>query len=349
MADEASGRPFPQCASAVPCEGDATMSHLAKRLARSAFAHPPHPSSAFRTPRCSAWGAAGVAMILCSSVLGSSLDVREPARLVVCAGQADGTPCDDGDCCTLGDACSAGVCVGVLMICDDANPCTNEFCDPAGCVCVHVAIPGCTPCFGPEGSACDDGTLCTTGDVCLGGVCTGTDRDCDDSNPCTTDTCDPATGWCAYAPGNSACSDGNPCTTDDHCGTICGEYAEGCGIGSCVGGGYCDGCLCTEPCGPAPPGPPGNSSCACCFASSCGEVIPGCGLGRCLEGSYCDECQCYSPGSAYSQACCSAAACIGTAPKDCRDDNVCTVDTCDPGTVDGCVHLSRSFLNAPPA
>ena len=269
----------------------------------------------------------------------SAQDLRPTGGIVDCAGQPDGTPCDDGNCCTIGDACSGGSCVGMLLVCDDANPCTTDFCDPAMCVCVHVPIPGCTPCFAPDGTPCDDGSLCTTGDVCLGSVCTGASRACDDGNPCTTDTCNPANGWCVYAPGNAACSDGNPCTTDDHCGTVCGEYAEGCGIGSCVGGGYCDDCLCTEPCGPQPPGIPAGPSCDCCFSSSCGEVTPGCGPGRCQEGSYCDGCQCYSPESEISRACCSAAACVGTEPTDCRDDNICTVDSCDPTVPGGCVHV----------
>ena len=40
----------------------------------------------------------------------------------------------------------------------------------------------------------------------------GKDADCDDKNGCTTDTCNVATGKCAFAAG--ACDDKNPCTTD---------------------------------------------------------------------------------------------------------------------------------------
>ena len=35
---------------------------------------------------------------------------------------------------------------------------------------------------------------------------------CNDGNPCTTDTCNPSTGACEHNPVN--CDDGNPCTTD---------------------------------------------------------------------------------------------------------------------------------------
>lgn len=41
---------------------------------------------------------------------------------------------------------------------------------------------------------------------------------CDDNNPCTVDTCTPATGACShtYAPPSTQCDDGDPCTT-----TVC--------------------------------------------------------------------------------------------------------------------------------
>ena len=41
---------------------------------------------------------------------------------------------------------------------------------------------------------------------------------CDDANPCTTDTCNPATGTCVYTPNTNPCDDGNVCTTNDACG-----------------------------------------------------------------------------------------------------------------------------------
>ncbi|NUN15706.1 MAG: hypothetical protein HUU55_18935 [Myxococcales bacterium] len=50
-------------------------------------------------------------------------------------------------------------------------------------------------CFGPDGSPCDDGNRCTVGDSCTAGSCSGgTSLNCDDSEPCTTDTCDPKLG-----------------------------------------------------------------------------------------------------------------------------------------------------------
>src|SRR5262249_34577593 len=45
-------------------------------------------------------------------------------------------PCDDGDACTTGESCRSGVCgAGTPRVCDDANTCTDDACDPLfGCV-----------------------------------------------------------------------------------------------------------------------------------------------------------------------------------------------------------------------
>jgi len=57
----------------------------------------------------------------------------------------------------VGDACQ---CLSVN--CADANPCTDDGCNPAvGCV------------HSNNTSACDDGDACTTADVCSGGACAG--------------------------------------------------------------------------------------------------------------------------------------------------------------------------------
>ncbi len=103
--------------------------------------------------------------------------------------------CDDGDACTAGDTCSgdaAGTCVGDQPVdCDDGNGCTVDSCDPAtGCINDGTGIL----------DACDDGSLCTDNDTCLGdpaGTCAGTDISaqlCGDGNDCTEDVCDPVGG-----------------------------------------------------------------------------------------------------------------------------------------------------------
>jgi MYXO-CTERM domain-containing protein len=118
--------------------------------------------------------------------------------LDTCAGEPDGTPCDDGDACTAPDACAAGACKGGAMIaCDDGDGCTDDGCDPAmGCVHSFNAAP------------CDDGDLCSSPDVCAFGVCVpGPPVDCNDKDGCTLDSCDPTLG-CVFKPlSGPGCSD----------------------------------------------------------------------------------------------------------------------------------------------
>jgi hypothetical protein len=120
---------------------------------------------------------------------------------------ADGTLCDDGNPCTVTESCVAGECQGGQAVnCNDGNPCTVDACDPA---------TGCT--HGNSSEKCEDGNLCTAGDVCDGGICkAGEAVNCDDGNPCTTDTCNPATG-CTHGNSNEGCEDGDLCTVGDQC------------------------------------------------------------------------------------------------------------------------------------
>jgi hypothetical protein len=56
-----------------------------------------------------------------------------------------------------------------------------------------------------DGSACDDGSPCTTTGACKGGHCVGTDPpDCDDGSPCTEDRCEAAVG-CVHDPAPGLC------------------------------------------------------------------------------------------------------------------------------------------------
>jgi hypothetical protein len=134
----------------------------------------------------------------------------------------EGAPCG-GDVCTLGSYCSGGDChiSSVIRDCGDGNVCTDDGCDPVT-GCFHIANE--EPCF--------DGDLCTTFDVCGGGSChAGPLVVCNDSNPCTTDTCFSGTG-CVSSPNTNPCDDGNACTTGDVCaagacdGTPVGSAAE---------------------------------------------------------------------------------------------------------------------------
>ena len=81
---------------------------------------------------------------------------------------------------------------------------------------------------------CDDANACTTADTCAGGVCVGGPApNCDDGNPCTDDSCSPATG-CVHVNNAASCDDANACTTADTCaGGVCvGGPAPNCDDGN---------------------------------------------------------------------------------------------------------------------
>ena len=63
-------------------------------------------------------------------------------------------------------------------------------------------------------------------------------NNCDDGNPCTLDTCDPATGACSHGEAMATCDDGNACTTSDTCsGGKCGGVPLVCAsTQTCVAG-----------------------------------------------------------------------------------------------------------------
>lgn len=154
---------------------------------------------------------------------------------VACVGAMLTSPCDDGDDCTVGDACSGGQCVaGAPAGCDDGDPCTDDSCD-ATAGCRHDAaghcddedactVDSCNAATGacahaPFDGPCEDGDLCTAGEVCANGICAGAAPvACDDFNACTADSCDPAVG-CRHLFVSTPCDDGVSCTSIDTCVT----------------------------------------------------------------------------------------------------------------------------------
>jgi len=275
-----------------------------------------------------------------------------------------GTACDDGNACTLEDICEAGACVpGDLKDCNDENLCTEDICNPADGSCTNPAIP--------DGGSCDDLDLCTTGDQCLGGVCSGEAVTCTEAEQCFVNpgTCDQATGQCQYdfAADTVACDDNNPNTGGDHCdgaGHCVGADCTCSGVNAC-----CDGCL------------PLNEGGSCaddgltctgetCQAGFCEHPLA---EGFCLIGSSCvaagtpnpaNPCQACQPalgtdaytplaaGSACddglfcngADTCDSNGACVheftDNFPTSCNDDNVCTSDACTE--TDHCVNTPLS-------
>jgi hypothetical protein len=253
--------------------------------------------------------------------------------------------CSDGDACTTNDACAGGTCIpGPALDCDDGNPCTNDWCNPA---------EGCA--HGNASGQCSDGNACTDGDTCVNGICTpGPALDCDDDNACTTDSCLPASG-CKHVNKSGSCSDGDACTTNDACvggtcvpgpaldcddGNPCTNDwcnpAEGCAHGNasgqCSDGNTCtDGDTCVN--GLCTPGPAldcdDDNVCttdSCLPASGCKHVNKS---GSCTDGNACTD----------GDACVNGLCTPGPA-LDCDDDNVCTTDSCLPAS--GCKHVNAA-------
>ncbi len=211
-----------------------------------------------------------------------------------------GTSCTDGNACNGAETCTAGgTCSpGTPLTCADGNPCTTDSCAPAsGCVFSNVAA----------GTSCADGNLCNGAETCnAGGVCqAGSVLNCADTNPCTTDACNPATG-CTHTnlPAGSSCTDGNAC-----------NGAETCSAGGVCQSGTPPTCNDANPC----------TADSCSPASGCQNVPVSLGT-PCPDGNACngDE-RCLSPG-----------VCTPGSPISCNDSNPCTSDSCVPAT--GCVN-----------
>jgi len=140
----------------------------------------------------------------------------------------EGSICDNEDLCTVADYCEKGECLpGVAANCNDGTICTDDSCEPViGCVLSPNTLP------------CEDGDICTVGDLCEEGECVhGPESTCDDGNVCTDDACDPAVG-CVHSPNEGTCDDQNLCTENGVCAA-----------GACIPGKALDcndGNVCTD-------------------------------------------------------------------------------------------------------
>jgi hypothetical protein len=204
--------------------------------------------------------------------------------------------CDDGNPCTGSDACGGGKCAGQANTCADGNPCTADNCDPKSGACSWVAAAG----------PCDDGSACTSNDACAGGKCGGTTKVCNDNDVCTTDSCDPKTGNCLFAPGNEggACDDGSVCTKGDACkaGKCAGASTVNCD----------DGLVCTDDaCDP--------KAGTCTYTNNKASCDDG---NKCTTGDTCTD-----------------GSCKAGALLDCNDKSDCTTDSCDV-TTGKCVNVA---------
>lgn len=117
---------------------------------------------------------------------------------------------------------------------------------------------------------------------------------CEDGNPCTDNTCEPATG-CITLSNQATCTDSSVCTEGDLC------QGSACSSGKVL---VCDdGNVCTsDACDP-------KVGCVFTFVTA-----------SCNDGNSCTD-----------QDTCVAGICAG-APKNCNDGNACTEDSCSGGT-----------------
>lgn len=103
--------------------------------------------------------------------------------------------CDVAESCDgVGDACPPDAFAPPSTVCRDAVGACDvaESCDGLAAAC--------PPDAGLDGDPCEDGSVCTSADVCVAGSCVGGGPlDCDDGDPCTADACDASNG-CTHDP-----------------------------------------------------------------------------------------------------------------------------------------------------
>ena len=268
-----------------------------------------------------------------------------------CGNTPNTAACSDGNACTQADACADAKCKGVPGAgCNDANPCTDDACDPGSGNCVFLA----------NAATCSDGNECSTGDACAAGACSGQPScacadagGCDDKNPCTVDAC--TDGKCAFLPADATvvCSDGNACTESDACtgGKCAGGKVKACDDSNVCTDDACQpalGCVNsqnTKACDDGNAGTSGDT----CTQGVCVGVATGCTSdAACDDKDACtdDACvagKCNSKPAGNGKACeegnactvgdaCLNGKCLPGKPAACDDKNPCTDDACEPKT-----------------
>ena len=289
----------------------------------------------------------------------------------VCGFATDNTdvPATDGNPCTVetcvngapsNTSATAGTTCGTNMVCNGASQCVGcndpstcpqptADCEVATC---NSGVCGFGP--GPDGGACDDNNLCTSGTTCQAGTCTGTAVVCSASDQChDAGVCDPGTGNCSNpAKANGAtCNGGNACTQSDTCqaGVCQGSSPVVCTASdACHTAGVCDSGTgqCSNPAAPQGTACSFNGGTVCNGAGQC----VGCNqasdcpvpANTCLQRT-CNSNTCGTTNASSGTACstgCASGTCngagtcnlqtfasLGTA---CTDNNACTTgETCN--------------------
>jgi hypothetical protein len=94
-----------------------------------------------------------------------------------CIHSNNANACNDGNACTRTDACVNGACTGSNpVVCGALDQCHSiGVCDPASGACSNP--------IQPNGTVCNDASLCTTGETCQSGTCTPAFSGLNEPNP----------------------------------------------------------------------------------------------------------------------------------------------------------------------
>jgi hypothetical protein len=213
---------------------------------------------------------------------------------------------------------------------------------------------------------------CKTGSTCKNGVCRAgtTERDCNDNNPCTDDSCDPKLG-CRNQNNTASCDDENDCTEGDQCrsgvcrGTKerdCSAQDDACNQGVCdpedgsckkrpaAEGASCEADSCNKAatckageckgdnaCGPnakacttGSGGAPNSCTCKDGFRAADGQCIPE--NDECASNPCGENADCFDPSNdADNVTCTCKAGFSGDARKGCTAKNPCANNPCGEG------------------
>ena len=266
----------------------------------------------------------------------AGLCIVNAAGAQVCGSTCDAKVKPAETCNGIDDDCDGAIDEGT---CEDANGCTADSCTGA-MGCKNVSAPG----------PCSDGSVCSQGDSCANGSCVaGPTLNCNDNNPCTSEACAADKG-CQVQAQAGPCTDGDACTTGEACdaGSCQGGYAL-----QCIKSGWCSTSTCdkVKGCVTQPTGGFCQDGNACTVGDACSgsACVPG-AIANCDDQNQCTADGCdkdkgcthaataapCSDGSLCTQAdLCQGGVCAGGAPVICKDNQVCTVDACDPAK--GCV------------
>jgi cysteine-rich repeat protein len=210
-------------------------------------------------PAGASCGDAGSACVLQDTCDGNGACVDNGfAAAGTACGDASASACSSPDTCDGAGACAPNHAPANTPCASDGNDCSMDLCDGAG---------ACTHPLRPDGSACDDGNICTQADACLNGVCGGNNSGADTDGDGYCDLfenqqgCDPTDaaeippqaptygGWGASR-GNVLVTYAAPTgskidtATDPSCATagVCGPPPLGFVTGFCQTGRIADAC-----------------------------------------------------------------------------------------------------------